>query len=1080
MGRPDLDLFKTPIYTVEGTAFVSRNGDRYSNRPLYCNQVSGVVLGGDRPYAMFGGGSTRGGVFIVGLLRDGKITWMQLASNIRMEFIADQVTWWATDTSWGKTSLTLSLVPAPDGIGMELMLDVSDPLPGDKIVWLSGGAMHETETFLNKYDLTTGGRESKLTRGFTPDDCTGNQVTIENQSWTVRAPKAKGDTAAIGRFSEPATLSVVDAGDWQDAVKLLAGSVKNLPICCGVYEIKKPDNLLYWSIRENTNGMTPNPQADFEAGLKRVQTIREQVVMNTPDPWLNATVGASCGVMDGVYRDGVYTHAGMRWGVPLLGWRTTFGATAYGWHDRVMTMATKAIAKQITESDKTQALADPATLLSSQAPSSRLFGKGRIDFHQPYHYDMQSQFFDQLLYAWRSTGDPALEKLLKPSLDLHLEYLKDCFDPQGLGIYESYANTWPTDAQWYNGGGTSEETAYAYRGHHDAMLIAQRAGDAEKVKFHQAAMDRIRKGFFDLLWEKEHGHPGAYREQGGLKRLHDSAWLYAIFCPIDAGLLDQQQAAQALDYTEWGLERMKMPYGGEQCWPSNWVPSIWSLREMWPGDNYHLALAYYQTGLADQGWSLLKGTFPQQAIFGPVPGDLGHPAGGTDFNDCASMFCRTVVEGLFGYSPDYPDGKVTISPAFPAEWNYASIATPDFSLQFARVANQQSYQIKIAHAANLELRLPVSTTSVSKVLLDGKPVPFGLMPSFGKSYVRLALTNATSANVEVYTANSLGTFDAIRVNANTGDVITLKADKSVIREFSDPQGALSGASIVDGAIAGTVTANTGNHLIFGLTEVGSTSQWRLFKLHTTDVAAEKAASDKLVMEVPKDATWATVDMKPVFNGDIRTIYQQKYLSPRPNTASLRLASDGYSTWQMVLDKKNQLPKIDLSGVASLTNAQQQIVSREGAVFALSKDDKNIAFTSQWDNWPKQVEVPVHQAGDAMWFLVCGSTNPMEVRIANASIDIVYVDGGKETLELIPPMNFWTLCPLQKADYDYRKDFFALPNQPPSQLQLGENCRAIVLNRRLRPGVKVDHVTLNALSQQSVIGLMAVTVMNATR
>ena len=122
-------------------------------------------------------------------------------------------------------------------------------------------------------------------------------------------------------------------------------------------------------------------------------------------------------------------------------------------------------------------------------------------------------------------------------------------------------------------------------------------------------------------------------------------------------MLDATKAAQALHYTEWGLEREKMPYGGERCWPSNWVPSIWSVREMWPGDNYHLALAYFQTGLADDGWNILRGTFPHMAFYGPVPGDLGYPCGATDFNDCASMFCRVVVEGLFGYRPDYPNRR---------------------------------------------------------------------------------------------------------------------------------------------------------------------------------------------------------------------------------------------------------------------------------------------------------------------------------------------------------------------------------------------------------------------------------------
>jgi hypothetical protein len=153
------------------------------------------------------------------------------------------------------------------------------------------------------------------------------------------------------------------------------------------------------------------------------------------------------------------------------------------------------------------------------------------------------------------------------------------------------------------------------------------------------------------------------------------------------------------------------------------------------------------------------------------------------------------------------------------------------------------------------------------------------------------------------------------------------------------------------------------------------------------------------------------------------------------------------------------------------------MSGEGVPFVFSSGDKNIAFTSQWENWPRQIEVPVKQSGDALWFLVCGSTNPMEVRIANARLDIIYTDGVTESLDIVPPFNFWSLSPMQRADYDYKKDWFALPKKPPSQIQLGNNCRAIVLNQRLRPGKQVDQVRLLALSQQPVIGLMGVTVMN---
>jgi hypothetical protein len=184
-------------------------------------------------------------------------------------------------------------------------------------------------------------------------------------------------------------------------------------------------------------------------------------------------------------------------------------------------------------------------------------------------------------------------------------------------------------------------------------------------------------------------------------------------------MLDANQAARALYYTEWGLQRENMPYGGQRCWTSNWVPSLWSLREMWPGDNYHLALAYFQTGLADDGWALLRGTFPNMALFGPVPGDLGFPNGGTDFNDCASMFCRTMVEGLFGYRPDYPNGMVTIAPQLPSGWDHAAIKTPDFSLDAARTI----YRIELTRPATLDLRLPVRARKLAAMTVNGAPAP---------------------------------------------------------------------------------------------------------------------------------------------------------------------------------------------------------------------------------------------------------------------------------------------------------------------------------------------------------------------
>lgn len=78
------------------------------------------------------------------------------------------------------------------------------------------------------------------------------------------------------------------------------------------------------------------------------------------------------------------------------------------------------------------------------------------------------------------------------------------------------------------------------------------------------------------------------------------------------------------------------------------------MREMWPGDNYHLALSYFQAGLPNEGWEIMKGTFMHSAYNHTVPGNLGSDQGGIDFGDCVHTFARSLVSGLFGYNPNYP------------------------------------------------------------------------------------------------------------------------------------------------------------------------------------------------------------------------------------------------------------------------------------------------------------------------------------------------------------------------------------------------------------------------------------------
>ena len=1044
------------IYSAEGRAFARRNGDRFNNRPLYCNQIGAIVVAGDRPLVRFGNGSVLNGSFMAALARGNRAKWLHDWSDVTSKYRPDRMEWTLKDGEFDATVVTLEAVPPADGPGMAVRLRVENAEAGDRLIWACGGAVQQKQSMVNTWDVTTHGREKILTQGFSPDDCRDDLVTLESGRFLVRANSGKATNAAMGRCSVASKITIADADAWSDPLKLSASSGKDKLLACAVVSLDGERDI-YWAM-QGFRGEAPRPASPAEAfasGMRRAEEVENRVVVDTPDPRLNAMVAASSAVTDGVFREGMFTHSGMRWGVPLLGWRSIFGGTAYGWHDRVRTEARICLAKQVTESDKTLPVAGVKYGLTCQSLDSRLFGKGRVNAFQTWHYDMQSQFFDQLIHAWRWTGDPELETMLRPALELHLEYIRDCFDPDDDGLYESYANTWPTDNQWYNGGGTAEETAYAYAGHKAAIELARRAGDGEAAGRHEARAAKILGSFLKTLWIPSKGYVGSHVEQGGHRRLHEDSWLYAIFCPIDAGMLDSNQAARALYYTEWGLQREDMPYGGQRCWTSNWVPSEWSLREMWPGDNYHLALAYFQTGLADDGWNVLRGTFPWMAFYGPVPGDLGNPNGGTDFNDCASMFCRTVVEGLFGYRPDYPNGVVTIAPQLPSDWDHASIKTPDYSLD----AGRTRYRIELARPAAMDLRLPVRARKLTAVTVNGEPSKWEILPGFGCGVAKIAAPERKSVVVELTCERPLPQYAAVSREGAVGEELDLSPEDARVIRLAVPP------------------AVAGHHLVEALVRVGDAPQRRVFKVKVSDPKADAARAARTFEKAPEDARWEGVDLSRQYNGDVRTIFKQEYLSPRPDTCSLRLGTDGYSTWQMMLGANHRAPTVDLARVPALRDRASRLRTPQGVPFDWADGGRNIAFTSMWDNWPRQVAVPVNRKAEGIWLLVCGFTNPMQGRIANAELRMKYADGVVETLELIPPFNFWSLCPFGRADYNDRRDGFCLPKVPPETVQLGGNCRAILLNWRLRPDATLESVTLETLSQEVIVGLMGASLLN---
>jgi hypothetical protein len=592
---------------------------------------------------------------------------------------------------------------------------------------------------------------------------------------------------------------------------------------------------------------------------------------------------------------------------------------------------------------------------------------------------------------------------------------------------------------------------------------------------------------FKDLWIPESGHPGLFREQGGHRRLVDNPWLYSLCIPIEAGMLTLEEAATTLHNAEYNLENIHMASGGRRVVTSNFTPAIWSVRVLWPGDNFMLAHAYFRTGLARDGWEVLRGNILHTGFNDLVPGDSVDLIGGTDFGDTVHTFTRALVEGLFGYQPNYPFGKVIVAPQFPADWSKASLKTPAVTICFERSGNTSTLSVCLQCEASLDLEIPVRTSAITQVTLDGEPSIYQSRAGFGHTVVRVISPAARrTVRVAVTTADTLAEVMPVEVKGTIGGNLRLVLPDAAVASvvsFTDPLGALHNATISGNAVNGILSKNTGHRRVFARVKTGSLEQLRIFNLHILPATSAPTT----LAAVPAGARWSTVDLSAHLAADITRIYEQKYLSPRPQTVSTRIGTDGYSPWCFPHWGASR-PKITTENVAALLDRTEpaRIVTPHGVPFLWGGATSNVAFASLWDNWPDRVSVSVRQRGEAAWFLICGSTTVMQTRIANAVLRLHYADGAEETLELIPPYNYWNLSPIRgiqaraqfgSAYYTEDTEAFTVPKPWPLTVELGSNCRAMVLNRKLRPGVTVNAVTLEALSQESVIGLMGLTIMN---
>jgi hypothetical protein len=240
------------------------------------------------------------------------------------------------------------------------------------------------------------------------------------------------------------------------------------------------------------------------------------------------------------------------------------------------------------------------------------------------------------------------------------------------------------------------------------------------------------------------------------------------------------------------------------------------------------------------------------------------------------------------------------------------------------------------------------------------------------------------------------------------------------------------------------------------------------------------------------AKWDSLDLSKVFNDRVTQIFRNEYLHPRSPYATLAIPKQGIGSWTH-FDEQFEVDDTGLRAMAHRNGGR--FILPQGVPFQMpvSVELKNIAFTSQWDNYPREIAVPLSGRAIHVYLLMAGSTNWMQSRFDNGEVVITYTDGAIERLALNNPTNWWPI------DQDYFIDDYAFrrpePIPPRVDLKTGavrildptefkgkggkiSGGAANVLDLSLDGSRELKSLSVRTLANEVVIGLMAVTLVRS--
>ena len=847
----------------------------------------------------------------------------------------------------------------------------------------------------------------------------------------------------------------------------------------------------------------------YEKAEKARAELASRIRIETPDAYLNTLGGALALAADGIWDGQVWLHGAVGWRMPLSGWRAAYTGDALGWHDRARTHFDAYAASQVTEVPNTIPHPAQDSVLNLARSEKRWgtpqYSNGYIcrnprNNTQMHHYDMNLCYIDELLWHFNWTGDLEYARQMWPVLVRHLAWEKLNYDPDNDGLYDAYACIWASDALYYNSGAVTHSSAYNYRANKMAAVIAEKIGE-DPTPYREEA-GKILRALNARLWLSDRGHWAEYQDYMGHRRLHESAGVWTIYHALDSEVADPFQAYQATRYVDTEIPHIPVRANGLEekgyatIATTNWLPYSWSVNNVAFAEVMHTALAYFQAGRPEAGYKLMKSSVLDGMYIGDSPGNFGQisfydAARGEcyrDFGDPVGVASRLLIQGLFGILPDALNDKLVIRPGFPAEWDKASLATPDLSYRFRREGMRDFYTVKQHFANPMELSLQINAFKerIESVKVNGVSAKWAFVESASGCPVMAVTAPAAGETVVeiIWSGASLRRLSQEPLEVHPGQDFSLTAlEGTVYDKFYDPQGILVDPTVDKKRLAARISGQTGHHTFFVLVEQEEMKWWQPVNVN---IKQEMMPAVLPFTHVKADSC-EPIDITSAFNASVTDIYRNEYLSPRSPYTTLQLPKQGIGEWC----HPTLTADIDDSGMRALVR-DGLLSTNLGVSFRTPEKGNNIAFTSLWDNYPDSLSIPLTGRASRAYLLMAGSTNHMQCHIVNGVVRVHYADGTAETLELVNPENW---CPIEQ-DFYVDGMAFRLQSPRPYRLHLKSGLvsnnlekdlnitgvygrpidggAGILLDMPLNPDKDLKRITLETVSNDVVIGLMGIT------